>query len=200
MPSLTGVILGSSFGSIDASAAFMNRIFAKGPRLASPAEFPNLVPSSPVGHVSIYLGLRGAVFAAAELGTSGECAVLQAAELVAAGETDAVVAGDIEESNGIVERVLSALFARDGRGEGRGKRGEGGRRSSSRPRRRRARAARRGHRAHRRRCASWRDGDPFPELPRRPRCARALSSSRAGTSSGVDALLAADGVGRRARA
>jgi len=40
-----GVVLGSSFGSISASAAFMHRVFEKGPRFASPAEFPNLVPS-----------------------------------------------------------------------------------------------------------------------------------------------------------
>jgi 3-oxoacyl-[acyl-carrier-protein] synthase II len=115
-----GVILGSTFGSIDASAAYMHRIFDKGPRFASPADFPNLVPSSPVGHVSIYLGLHGPVFAAAELGASGECAVLQAAELIAAGEGDVIVAGDMEELNGVVDRALTTLFARgDGTHAGR---------------------------------------------------------------------------------
>src|SRR5262249_6393180 len=108
-----GVVLGTTFGSIDASAAFVHRILAKGAGLASPAEFPNLVPSSPVGHASIYLGLRGPVLAAAELGASGECALMQAAELVVAGESDAIVAGDVEEANGIVERVFAALFASD---------------------------------------------------------------------------------------
>jgi 3-oxoacyl-[acyl-carrier-protein] synthase II len=121
----TGVVLGSAFGSIDASAAFMHRIFQKGPRLASPAEFPNLVPSSPVGHVSIYLGLRGPVLAAAELGATGECAVMQAAELIAAGEADAVAAGDIEEASDIVQRVLAALFARTP-GDPERRRSEGG--------------------------------------------------------------------------
>ena len=129
-----GVILGSSFGSIDASAAFMHRLLAKGPRFASPAEFPNLVPSSPVGHVSIYLGLQGPVFAAAELGASGECAVMQAAELIASGEADAIAAGDIEEASDIVDRVLGALFARArGRSGARGA-AKGGARSSSRRR------------------------------------------------------------------
>ena len=107
-----GVILGSNFGGIDASAAFMHRVFSKGPRLASPAEFPNLVPSSPVGHVSIYLGLRGPVFAAAELETCGECATMQAAELVASGEADAIAAGYMEETHAVVERTMNALFAR----------------------------------------------------------------------------------------
>ncbi len=120
-----GVILATNFGSIDASAAFMHRVFSKGPRAASPAEFPNHVQSSPVGHVSIYLGLRGPVLAAVELGTTGECAVLQAAELVAAGEADAIAAGDVQEANGVVERILVELFARD-EAQASAKRGEGG--------------------------------------------------------------------------
>jgi 3-oxoacyl-[acyl-carrier-protein] synthase II len=116
-----GLVLGSAFGNVDASAAFMHRLFEKGPRFASPAEFPNLVPSSPVGHVSIYFALRGPVFGVADLGTSGESAFLQAAQLVASGEATRVVAGAVEEKSGIVERVLAALF--DGGGEG--ARGEG---------------------------------------------------------------------------
>jgi 3-oxoacyl-[acyl-carrier-protein] synthase II len=90
----------------------MHRLFDKGPRFASPAEFPNLVPSSPVGHVSIYLGLRGATFATADLATSGESAVAQGAELVALGEADVLVAGSIEGASEIAERILVGLFAR----------------------------------------------------------------------------------------
>jgi 3-oxoacyl-[acyl-carrier-protein] synthase II len=119
-----GVILGTNFGSIDASAAFMHRVFTKGPRAASPAEFPNLVQSSPVGHVSIYLGLRGPVLAAVELGTTGETAVMQAMDLIASGEADAIAAGDVQEANGVVERILVQLFART-EAEGAAKRGEG---------------------------------------------------------------------------
>ena len=104
-----GIVLGTAFGNLEASAAFMHRLFDKGPRLVSPAEFPNLVPSSPVGHVSIYLGLQGAAFATADLATSGECAVLQGMELVAGGEVDVVVAGAIEEASALVEKVLACL-------------------------------------------------------------------------------------------
>lgn len=107
----TGLLLGSAFGNVDASAAFMHRIFEKGPRAASPAEFPNLVPSSPVGHASIYLGLRGAAFATADLATSGESAIVQAVQLLRAGEATRFVAGSLEQRSDIVERVLSALFA-----------------------------------------------------------------------------------------
>ena len=108
--SATGVLLGSAFGNVDGSAEFMHRIFEKGPRAASPADFPNLVPSSPVGHASIYLGLRGPAFATADLGTSGESAFVQAVQLIASGEAERMVAGAIEPRSRIVERVLSTLF------------------------------------------------------------------------------------------
>jgi 3-oxoacyl-[acyl-carrier-protein] synthase II len=120
-----GIILGTAFGSLDPSAAFMHRLFEKGPRFASPAEFPNLVPSSPVGHVSIYLGLRGASFATADLATSGESAVLQAFELIGSGVEDVVVAGSVEESSELVERILFTLH------QGSAAASEGGRRPRS---------------------------------------------------------------------
>jgi 3-oxoacyl-[acyl-carrier-protein] synthase II len=109
-----GIVLGSAFGNVEESAAFMHRIFERGPRSASPADFPNLVPSSPVGHASIYLGLRGPSFATADLATSGESAFVQAVELVAAGEAACVVGGAVDPKSDIVERVLAALFAHAG--------------------------------------------------------------------------------------
>ncbi|MCL2724613.1 MAG: beta-ketoacyl-[acyl-carrier-protein] synthase family protein [Polyangiaceae bacterium] len=105
-----GIILGSAFGAIDATSAFMRRLAEKGPRFASPADFPSLVPSSPAGHVSIYLGLKGPAMVVADLATSGECAVTQGFELVRAGEMDCAVAVAVEERSAIVEEVLSVLF------------------------------------------------------------------------------------------
>ena len=107
----TGAVLGNAFGNVDACAAFMHRIFERGPRAASPAEFPNLVPSSPVGHVSIYLGLRGLVLATADLAASGESAVALAAQLVRSGEAGRIVAGSVEPKSDMVERAFGALFA-----------------------------------------------------------------------------------------
>ena len=106
----SGIILGSAFGSVDGCAAFMHRLFEKGPRLASPADFPNLVPSSPVGHASIYLGLRGPVSAVADLDASAESAFAAAVELVGAGDADWMIAGEVEEQSDLVEGVLVALF------------------------------------------------------------------------------------------
>ena len=101
----------------------MHRLFEKGPRLASPADFPNLVPSASVGHASIYLGRCGPALAVADLAASGEAALAQALELVQAGLADQMVAGSAEEASDIVERVLVALFAAEGaaaRSEGAG--------------------------------------------------------------------------------
>jgi 3-oxoacyl-[acyl-carrier-protein] synthase II len=117
-PGETGIVFGSAFGNVDACGAFMHRVFERGPRAASPAEFPNLVPSSPVGHISIYLGAHGPVFATADLGASGPSAFAQAAQLVCAGDAVRVVAGASEPWSGVVDRVLSPLFAEDSAPDG----------------------------------------------------------------------------------
>src|SRR5262249_13630939 len=66
-PDRAGAIVGASFGNVEASTAYLKRIHEKGAKFASPAEFPNLLPSSPVGHATIYLGLRGASLAVSDL-------------------------------------------------------------------------------------------------------------------------------------
>jgi 3-oxoacyl-[acyl-carrier-protein] synthase II len=71
--------------------------------------FPNLVPSSPVGHASIYLGLRGPVLSTAELGVTGEAAFALACELIETGEAPAMLAGSVEERSPIAERVLGPV-------------------------------------------------------------------------------------------
>ncbi|XXT16312.1 beta-ketoacyl-[acyl-carrier-protein] synthase family protein [Sorangium sp. So ce429] len=106
---LPGAIVGASFGSVDASTAYMRRIYDKGAKYASPADFPNLVPSSPVGHASIYLGLRGPVFAMADLGATAEAAMVTAIELITAGEGEALVAGSVEEASPMIERCLGPI-------------------------------------------------------------------------------------------
>jgi 3-oxoacyl-[acyl-carrier-protein] synthase II len=109
------IVLGNAFGSVEGTSAFMRRLREKGARFASPADFPSLVPSSPAGHVSIYLGLTGPTLAVADLGTSGECAVTQAFELVAAGEVDRVAAVAVEEASPIVDAVFRVVFGPDQR-------------------------------------------------------------------------------------
>lgn len=108
-PDLVGAIVGASFGNVDASTAYMKRIHVKGAKFASPADFPNLLPSSPVGHASIYLGMRGAAFAVSDLDVTAESAITTAAELVAAGEVGVVAAGSVEETSPMIERCLGPV-------------------------------------------------------------------------------------------
>lgn len=105
----TGAIVGAAFGSVDASTTYMSRIYDKGVKYASPVDFPNLVPSSPVGHAAIYLGLRGPVFSVADLGVTAEAAMATATELVAMGEGDVIAGGSVEEASAVVEKCLSPL-------------------------------------------------------------------------------------------
>jgi 3-oxoacyl-[acyl-carrier-protein] synthase II len=105
-----GVIYGSSYGDADGSAAFLAKLFAKGPRLVPPADFPNLVPSSPTGHVSIYLGLHGPAIAVADLSTSGESGVATAFELIASNVADGIVAGSVEGPSEIAASCIAPAF------------------------------------------------------------------------------------------
>jgi 3-oxoacyl-[acyl-carrier-protein] synthase II len=108
-PSDLGAISGSAYGGVDSSAEFIQRIYEKGGRLASPMVFPNLVPSSPVGHAAIYLGVRGPVLSTADLGVTGEAAFALACELIEVGEARAILAGGVEEQSAITERVLGPV-------------------------------------------------------------------------------------------
>jgi len=113
-----GIVLGTSYGDTDGSASFLARVHEKGPRLAPPADFPNLVPSAPSGHSSIYLGLHGPALTVADLTTSGEGAVATAYELVASGEVDSIVAGSVEAPSQIVEGCLAPVFLQAETGAG----------------------------------------------------------------------------------
>lgn len=108
-----GVVLGNAFGAVDGTSVYMRRLREKGARLASPADFPSLVPSSPAGHVSIYLGLAGPTLVVADLATSGECAVTQGWELVASGESDRLAVVAVEEKSIIVDQVFRVFFGPD---------------------------------------------------------------------------------------
>jgi 3-oxoacyl-[acyl-carrier-protein] synthase II len=109
-----GAVAGSAYGTVDASAAFIERIYEKGGRFANPIDFPNLVPSSPVGHAAIYLGLRGPVLSTADLGVTGEAAFALAYELVEVGEVGSILAGSVEEQSAITERVLGPVCSGSG--------------------------------------------------------------------------------------
>lgn len=124
-PGATGLVLGTAFGNVERTMAFLNRAAQRGPRHVPPAEFPHLVPSAPAGNASVYAGLRGPVFAVSDLAQSGEAALAAGADLLSLGVAERVVVGALAPHDSIVERVLGPLLdparaERVPRGEGAG--------------------------------------------------------------------------------
>lgn len=107
-----GAAVGTMWGSLDASAAFMKRVLELGATKAMPADFPNLVLSSAAGHVSIFHALRGPSWTVSAFDASGIAAVASAAEEIETGRADAMVASAVEVQNLVVERVLD-VFPKD---------------------------------------------------------------------------------------
>jgi 3-oxoacyl-[acyl-carrier-protein] synthase II len=118
----TGVVAGGAYGSPSSSAAFLSRVELKGPRFAPPAEFPNLVPSTPGAHAAIYNGLRGPSFSVSE-GAMTSLATLDAAfDVLRDGQADVMVALSSEVESNLVEQVVAPACSAVGPGP----RGEGG--------------------------------------------------------------------------
>jgi 3-oxoacyl-[acyl-carrier-protein] synthase II len=120
-PGRVGLCVGTAFGNAQRSLDFLARVADKGPALASPAEFPHLLPSAPSGNASIYLGITGPVVTTAELDTSAEAAVATACDWLSSGLAEASIGGSAEPHDAFIERILSPLYAhapRSHRGEG----------------------------------------------------------------------------------
>ncbi|MCC7537704.1 MAG: beta-ketoacyl-[acyl-carrier-protein] synthase family protein [Deltaproteobacteria bacterium] len=107
----SGVVLGTHLATLDDSAAFMHRVFTKGARLASPADFPNLVLSSPTGHATIYAAARGPSFTVSGMTSSGEAAWLAGMDVVASGECARAVVGGVGCRNLVVDAALDPMVA-----------------------------------------------------------------------------------------
>jgi 3-oxoacyl-[acyl-carrier-protein] synthase II len=106
----TGLVLGTAFGNVERTMAFLARGRERGPRHVPPAEFPHLVPSAPAGNASVYAALTGPVFAVSDLSQSGEAAFAAACELLELGVGERIVAGAVAPRDAIVERVLGPLL------------------------------------------------------------------------------------------
>lgn len=106
-----GLVAGTAFGNVERSVAFLRRVLDRGPRFASPADFPHLLPSAPSGNASIYAGLTGPVVSVSDVSTSPEAALAVGASFVSLGLANAVIAGSAEPEDRIVQQVLGPLHA-----------------------------------------------------------------------------------------
>jgi 3-oxoacyl-[acyl-carrier-protein] synthase II len=105
----TGLVAGTAFGNVQRSVDFVSRVVNAGPKAASPAEFPHLVPSAPSGNASVYAGLTGPVVSVSDLSTSAEAAVAVALGFLELGLAERMVAGSAEPADPIVQRVLGPM-------------------------------------------------------------------------------------------
>ncbi len=96
-PQQMGIVASRLSGNPGPTARFLAKARDRGPRFASPADFPNLMLSSIAGHESIYHGLQGPALAIAERHAAGAAAFLTAAELLSGGCADIMIAGSSDD-------------------------------------------------------------------------------------------------------
>lgn len=101
-----GLVAGLASGNLDAAGRFLERVRDRGPQLAPPADFPNLMLSASAGHASIYHRLKGPVLAATDLGTCGSSAVLTALEVLEAKQATTMVVGSAMEASPVQAEVF----------------------------------------------------------------------------------------------
>ncbi|MEW6366657.1 MAG: beta-ketoacyl synthase N-terminal-like domain-containing protein [Acidobacteriota bacterium] len=94
--SMFGVVLGTGYGCLELSEAYLVNIGQYGYAKSDPIIFPETLPNSPAGHIARQFGLTGPNLAVTMRGISGEAAIIHAASLVRSGDAERVlvVAGD----------------------------------------------------------------------------------------------------------
>ena len=112
-PARTGLGFGSAWGNLHETAAFLDRLFARGQ--GNPLLFPNLVFNAPLSYASIELGITGPTAMLSAQEASGEAALAWGAEQVAEGAADVCLAGGADELGTVLHQVLreGGALARD---------------------------------------------------------------------------------------
>lgn len=103
-----GVILGTGFGSTSQSVLFYRDMIASGFPRANPGLFPETVPNSPAGQVSLTFGLRGPNTTICQQSISSELALMTGFDFIRDGKLDQVLVIGIEEMS---DGLLSGLWS-----------------------------------------------------------------------------------------
>jgi 3-oxoacyl-[acyl-carrier-protein] synthase II len=112
-PSGVGLVVGTAFGNVERTVAFLRAAIDKGPRRAPPAEFPHLLLSASSGNASIYLGLSGPVLSTSDLEATAEAAVSLACDWIELGLSPCIVAGSADPHDTFVAKVLGPVCERE---------------------------------------------------------------------------------------
>ena len=106
-----GIVVGSAVSNISESVQYLERLFTKGPALASPMMFPNLVMNAPASYAAMEIGCLGANLSVSQGEVSGEQAVAVGCELIRTGRADVVIAGGGDELADIVSSAYRRFRA-----------------------------------------------------------------------------------------
>lgn len=111
-----GLVLGTTFGSVHTISEFDRRALTAGPNYVKPLDFANSVINAAAGQTAIWHDLRGVNSTLSGGPTVGLTAIAYAADLVATGRAEVLLAGGAEEL--CYESFLG--YARSGRTAGAG--------------------------------------------------------------------------------
>ncbi len=111
-----GLVLGTMFAGVRTICAFDRRALELGPEYASPLDFANTVLNAPAGQAAIWHNLRGPNATVSAGAASGLQAIAYAADLIASGAAETVLAGGADERAPEIVDALgrAGLLAPDG--------------------------------------------------------------------------------------
>jgi 3-oxoacyl-(acyl-carrier-protein) synthase len=107
----TGVVIGTGFGALDETIAFLEQLREVGAAEATPALFPASVMNVAAAHVSIELGLHGYNTTVNHKETSGELALYCAESTLALGHAPRLVVIGVDELGPSLQRACGRLGA-----------------------------------------------------------------------------------------
>jgi 3-oxoacyl-(acyl-carrier-protein) synthase len=111
----TGTFLGTGFGCMGTTAAFLREVLTEEMAAASPFLFSELLPSAPLGHAAIALDARGQSVALAVGDVSCLAAVGEGWRAVRSGRLDRAVCGGFDLVTAELAQALSRLSSRSKR-------------------------------------------------------------------------------------
>lgn len=106
-----GVAYGSSMGNFDAIKEFMSMIMENDSTKITATSYIRCMPQTCAVNISVLLGLTGRLITTNTACTAGSLSIGYAAEAIASGEQDVMIAGGAEELNPTGSAVFDILFA-----------------------------------------------------------------------------------------
>lgn len=90
-----GIVLGSTFGSIESISTFDMEALREGPNYVNPMDFPNTVLNAPASRVSIFCQAKGPNFTISSGESSGVESIMCSSDFLRLGRVKAILAGGV---------------------------------------------------------------------------------------------------------